>query len=162
MVTESPEKTLEQLFDYYVGRNFVTKEYQENQLAKRVASIVNSLDLQLPFREERIGSEDYSVTFPLVQTIPDVGVSKLIKPLYLGQDEPNKIYTHGDGWIAKIGRLSRLGFLPNQVLFTIKMPDSAYERRVSAARSIEKELKSLGILVVDYVEKDKIVEFASS
>ncbi|OVE49428.1 DUF3037 domain-containing protein [Chromobacterium violaceum] len=162
LVTESPEKTLNQLFDYYVGRNFVTKEYQETQLAKRVASIVNSLDLKLPFREDKIGSQDYAVTFPLVQTIPNFGVAKLIKPLYLGQDEPNKIYTHGDGWIAKISRLHKLGFLPSQVLFTIKMPDGAHERRIAAAKSIEKELKNLGVYVVDSLEKDKIVEFASS
>ncbi|MGR2664300.1 DUF3037 domain-containing protein [Chromobacterium haemolyticum] len=162
LVTDSPEVTLNQLFDYYVGRNFVTKEYQEIQLARRVASIVNSLDLELPFREERIGSQDYSVSFPLVQKSLDVGFSKLIKPLYLGQDEPNKIYTHGDGWIAKISRLYKLGFLPDQVLFTVKMPDPSFVRRVDAAKNIEKELLNLGVSVVNYVDKEKIVEFASS
>lgn len=162
VMAESPEAMLEQLFDHYVGRKFATKEYQETQLARRVAGIVNSLKLELPFKEERIGTEDYPVVFPLVQKDHDGDVQKLIKPLFLGQDEPGKIYTHGDLWLSRIRRLKMLKALPAETLFAVEPPDVRYERRIDAANAIKKELVDLGIKVVSVLDQVKIQEFAAS
>lgn len=162
IMVDSPAQAVDQLFEHYVSRKFANKEYQETILAKRVAGLVNSLDLTIPFREERLGTEDYAVTFPLVQSTKDGEALKLIKPLFLGQEEPNKIYQHGDGWLAKIRRLRSLKALPALVLFAIKQPDDAYPRRVEAAYNIQKELLTLGIQVIDTSEQDKLLSFAAS
>lgn len=162
IMAESPEEILDVLFDHYVGRKFVTKEYQETKLARRVAGIVNSLKLELPFREEKLGPNEYPVSFPLVQKDHEGEVMKLIKPLYLGQDEPNKIYTHGELWIAKVRRLKTLRLLPTDALFAVESPNGKYEKRVEAANSIVTELSELGVKVVNANAMDEIQEFAAS
>lgn len=162
IMVDIPEVAIEQLFDYYVGRNFVTKEYQEEVITKRVSSIINALDLDIPFREERIGNEDFSVKFPLVQLEKSGAPLKLIKPLFLGHDEPSKIYNHGDGWIAKLRRLRMLRVLPKRMLFTLTHPDPSYERRAAAAYNIKQELALMDIEVIDTNDEKKIIDFAAT
>lgn len=162
IMTESPQAAVEQLFGHYVGRNFATKEYQETKVAKRVARIVNSLNLHAPFKEERLGNDDYAVSFPLVQHNEEGRPHKAIKPLFLGQDEPNKIYLHGDSWLAKIRRLRSLNALPGRMLFAIHSPDSAFDRRLAAADSIKKELKAMNAEVIEVGDEDRLIAFATA
>lgn len=162
VMVDTPEAALDQLFDYYVGRNFVTKEYQEEVITKRVARIIHALDLEAPFKEERIGNDDYSVKFPLVQLEESGEPLKLIKPLYLGHDEPNKIYTHGDSWLAKLRRLRLLRVLPERVLFALTHPDPSHERRAEAAYNIKQELASLDIEVIEARDENRLIAFAAT
>lgn len=162
ILVDEPKQAVDELFDYYIGRNFVTKAYQEALLEKKVCRLVNSLALSTPFREERIGNEDYTVKFPLVQMDDNGMPSKLIKPLFLAHDEPNKIYTHGDSWLAKIRRLRHLSALPSRILFAIQPPDDRSERRLDAFNAISGELTQLGVRVVDSRDNAEIQGFASA
>lgn len=159
-LVDSPAVALDQFFDYYVGRNFVTKEYQEEVITRRVANLLNSLDLTLPFKEEKLGTTDYSVKFPLVQLNEDGIAKKLIKPLFLGQTEPNKIYDHGDRWLAKLARLRKMKALPERAMFALTYPESHFERRLEAAFTIKQELSGLDIEVIEAREEHKLKAFA--
>ena len=122
LVADAPS-TLKKLFLHHVNHDFVTQEYKENQLGKRVQAIVSSLQLEHPFKQDKLGSEDFSVNFPLIQRVGGEA-TKLIKPFYLGQDDPQRIYQHADPWFMKLRRLKERGQLPNRVLFTVEGPGS--------------------------------------
>lgn len=86
-LVEAPEEALDQLFAYYVEHDFVTPEYQERVVTKRVRALINSLKLAHPFKPWEIGNPEYAdVKFPLVQHDED-RVLKAIKPFFLAQDE---------------------------------------------------------------------------
>lgn len=100
VLAESPQNELDRLYRHYVDRNFATREYAETEMAKRLGTLLKSLDLQTPFKPLRIGDDQIHATFPLVQQRGDE-ILKVIKPLNLNKAEPNAIYDHGDAWIQR-------------------------------------------------------------
>ena len=114
-MAEDPEKVVEHLFQFYVERSFVTPEYKEVMMEKRIRNLVSGLKLVNPFRAEKIGDEIAHAQFPLVQMDNHIPV-KVIKPFFLGQDSPSKIISHGGLWVDKIRRLKRRNLIPEAAL----------------------------------------------
>lgn len=161
LLVENPAKALQQLFRRYVEHDFITPEYKENQLVKRVQHLVTQLKLEHPFRRGKVEAVGIEVTFPLLQTI-DNQVTKVIKPFFLGQDEPNKIYNHGDKWLGQLRRLHEHDKLPARVLFTVEGP-SGNDRKDYRKRAFEEICKGLTDFaeVVSTTQEQEVIRFAT-
>ncbi|NTV10977.1 MAG: DUF3037 domain-containing protein, partial [Zoogloea sp.] len=83
VLADDPAVTLKTVFEHYVGRNFVTREYQERLMENGIARLL--YHARLPFGPDKIGNEDFMVRFPFVRKVENQVVS-LIKPLFLAQD----------------------------------------------------------------------------
>ena len=161
LLAEAPEKELERLFDHYVDRAFATPEYVETAMAKRLTALLKGLDLQAPFRAEKIGDDVVHAKFPLVQR-RGAQFRKVIKPFNLTQAEPNGIFDHGDAWVQKMRRLRDRNLLPADVLFAVAGPRPTDTKRYAAFREICVELERLDVLTVEEASKNRIVEFAQA
>lgn len=161
-LVDSPEEALEQLFAYYVEHDFATPEHQERMVMKRVRALVNSLKLDRPFKPRDIGDPDYiHVKFPLVQADND-HVLKAIKPFFLAQDEPNKILTHGGGWVDRIKRLRNRKLLPDAVLFAVEGPSASAGSCYEAYEEICAELRGYDVQVIPATQDQQIRAFATA
>ncbi len=161
LLAEEPEKELMRLFDHYVDRAFATPEYVETAMVRRLSALLKGLDLQAPFRAEKIGDDVVHAKFPLVQR-RGVQFRKVIKPFNLNQPEPNGIFDHGDAWVQKMRRLRDRNLLPAEVLFAVAGPRSTDTKRYAAFREICTELERLDVLTVEEAAKNRIVEFAEA
>ncbi|KRG38551.1 hypothetical protein ARC78_15570 [Stenotrophomonas pictorum JCM 9942] len=163
ILSESPEVTLKQLYDRFIERDFATKEYHEQILTKGVGKILSTARLKTYFDDRAVGDDTYNVKFPFVSTNPDVP-QVVIKPLFLGHDEPNKIFEHGGTWVHRIARLKKHGLMPRHTLFAIDEPDAtagtAITKRIKAAREIRNELQDLDVQIVMSDDKNGLLSFA--
>ncbi len=164
---EEPEKMLEQLFRYYVEREFSTHEYRDTVVLRRVKSLVDSLKLDRPFKAALLGDEFVSAHFPLVQfalTRDNKELAdKIIKPFALNHDEPSKIVQHGAIWADRIKRLRKQPeFMAKHILFAVEGPSSGQSSKCKIAfDSISEELSEL-VTVVPSTDRNLIAEFARS
>ena len=158
VLTNDPDQKLKELFAFYVERNFVTKKYQEELLEHDVRELLFQANIGDRFERERLGDENYHVTFPFVHHDDNQPV-KVIKPLHLGHKEPTRIYEHGAAWIYRINKLKGRFIEPDLVLFTLAGPEKDENRR-AAFHDIEKELQATGVRTVDCDNKNVITEFA--
>jgi len=149
---------VEALFEYYVERNFVTREYQEKLLERGVRGWLREARLQDQFLPTRIGNDEYHAQFPFVALQDEVPV-KVIKPLNLGYPDASKIIDHGGQWLVRVNALKKRQLLPARVLFAVEAPveDTARGR---AAREITDALEDTGVRVVPYRERQQVIEFA--
>lgn len=162
VLADDPKAKLIELFEHYVERAFVTKAYQERLLENNVRRLLFRADtaIGLQYRQEKVGAPDFIVNFPFVRTI-DNRIDSIIKPLYLAQDDPTRVLTHGGQWVDKIQRLSRRGALPNAVLFPVASPP-ADSPSFAAAQEIRDDLMRLGMLVADADDGAAILAFADA
>jgi hypothetical protein len=159
-MAESPSDIVKKLFAYYVERNFVTPEYREQILERRIRTLVQSLRLPKPFKALELGDEFAAAHFPLVQQVNSIPV-KAIKPFFLGQSDPSKIISHGGFWVDRIRRMRSRNLLPPAVLFAVDGPPREDEKRVLAFNEICEDLRNLDIVTVPSQAEHAIVEFAT-
>lgn len=156
----NPRLKLKDLFDHYVERQFAQeKEYQEVIMRERLATLLRDHQLEQFYKPKRVGNQDYHVNMPFVYEVSAGNQTKAIKPLHLDKKEPTDIYRHGDHWISAIMRLKRINHLPDELLFTVKMPRSN-QKREAAAREISQELERLDVRTVSFADRHEILEFA--
>jgi len=160
LLTEDPGVDLERLFARYVQRDGAElQQRREELLARAVRGVLNQSKLGAVFALEEIGDEDFHVKFPFVHEREGRAVAA-IKPLDLAQDEPQKIYEHGDLWTQRLARLRRMGVLPDGLLIPADRPPPNDARRAKAFRDIESELRGLGAQITLPSAADEIVAFA--
>lgn len=159
LLTPEPATALQQQFQRYVHRDFVTPEYMEGTMTKRLQSLLAGLSLPAPFKAAPIGDGQIHTEFPLVQRRHDQ-ITKVIKPLNLAQSKPNQIFDHGDVWLQKVRRLRKRNLLPPDVLFAVAAPPEAEVLRFGAYREICIELQQSEVLVAEQHNDRKIVAFA--
>ena len=161
LLTPAPAPELDQLFEHYVNRAFATPEYVEHILTKRIQVLLAGLQLTAPFKIERIGDEQIHASFPLVQRRDD-HLAKVIKPFDLSQDEPNRIFDHGDVWLQKVRRLRKRNLLPADVLFAVAAPPATDTKRFMAYSEICDELRQANVQVVAQSDEPLILAFATA
>ena len=159
VLAEDPKAKLLQLFEHYVERNFVTKEYQERLLENNVRKLLAHAQLGPKYQREKIGNDDFSVNFPFVRMV-EGKPERIIKPLYLAQSDTNKILTHGGQWVDKVRRLRNRNALPPDVLFPVSEP-AADTKPYHAFQEIRADLLEAGIQVVRAEDEQKIIRFAA-
>ena len=160
VLAQDPKAKLQELYDYYVERNFVTKEYQERLLESSIRKLLWRAQVGESYRQEKIGDADFAVNFPFVR-MRDGQADRIIKPLYLAQADTNKIYTHGGQWVEKIRRLRKHKALPESVLLPVTAP-ALQTRAHRAFAEIQDELLAQDVQVVTTADEQLILEFAQS
>lgn len=148
ITTNNVAEEMEVLFDHYVNHSFATKEYQEKVLERQLGRLLYNSNLKQRYSEQRLGSSEYDVRFPFVLMEDQVAV-QAIKPVFLGQPEPNKIYEHGDAWVAKVRRLNAAGRLAKDTLIIAEPPAPGASKLQKAYREMTGELATYeGVRVV--------------
>jgi hypothetical protein len=152
------KQKVQELFEYYVERNFATKEYQEKILERGVRGWLRTANLLDQFHPGRVGNDEYHAQFPFVagsDNCPD----KIIKPLNLGYPEAARVIDHGGQWIVRINALKKRDLLPRNVLFAVSGPDDSTSCG-KAKREVVGELEDAGVIVVPYGQVEPIINFA--
>lgn len=158
VLAEDMGATLEELYGFYVERNFVTREYQEAVLERGLRRWLYQARIVDRFSRQEVGDEEYHVSFPFVERRGEQPV-KAIKPLHLAHNQPSKILDHGGQWLFRMGQLKRRNLLPERMLFAVQGPtaDGARER---AFWEIVDSLRGTGAEVLPYADKEHILQFA--
>ena len=159
VLADDPKVKLGQLFDHYVERNFVTKEYQERLLENTVRRMLFRAQVGAEYRREKIGGTDFAVNFPFVH-MQDGKAQRIIKPLHLAQGDTTKILTHGGQWVDKVRRLRKRNALPTDVLFPVTAP-VANTKPYEAFQEIRDELLEARVRVVPANDESQILQFAA-
>ncbi len=158
VLAENPKEKLGQLFDHYIERNFVTKEYQERLLENTVRKLLFRAQVGLQYQREKIGTPDFAVNFPFVLML-DGKAQRIIKPLHLAQGDTTKILTHGGQWVDKVRRLRKRNALPEDVLFPVTAPQND-SKAYDAFMEIRDDLVSARVQVVAANDESSILRFA--
>lgn len=158
VLAENPKEKLGQLFDHYIERNFVTREYQERLLENTVRKLLFRAHVGARYQREKIGTLDFTVNFPFV-LMADGRAQRVIKPLHLAQGDTTKILTHGGQWVDKIRRLRKRDALPDDVLFPVTAPQ-ANTKAYDAFTEIRDDLIGAQVQVVPANDEDTILQFA--
>lgn len=158
-LADDPRAKLNALFDHYVERNFVTKEYQERLLENSVRKLLFRAKVGNEYRQEKIGNDDFAVNFPFVH-MTDGKAERIIKPLYLDQGDSTKILTHGGQWVDKVRRLRKRNALPDQVLFPVTAP-TPNSKQFDAFEEIRDDLQKASVQVVPANDDSQILQFVT-
>ena len=156
-LADDPKAKLNALFDHYVERNFVTKEYQERLLESTVRKLLFHAKVGSEYRQEKIGNDDFAVNFPFVH-MTDGKADRIIKPLHLDQADSTKILTHGGQWVDKVRRLRKRNALPDDVLFPVNAP-LPNSKQFGAFEEIRDDLQKASIQVVPANDDNLILQF---
>jgi len=158
VLTDDPGKTMVELYDHYVERNFATKQYQEKLLERDVQKILRQHDLAKIYSKQDLSNPAYHVSFPFVKMVND-RATRIIKPLYLAHEDPTRLYDHGMAWVTKIQKLALEKLLPDAVLFAVEPPDQNKQEQFETFNQVKKKLEN-DVLVINYSNKEKLLEFA--
>ncbi|HJW04646.1 MAG TPA: DUF3037 domain-containing protein [Azospira sp.] len=159
VLADNPKEKLVQLFDHYIERNFVTKEYQERLLESTVRKLLFRGQMGTQYRPEKIGTPDFTVNFPFV-LMADGKAQRIIKPLYLAQGDTTKILNHGGQWVDKVRRLRKRNALPKDVLFPVTAPQTD-TKAYDAFTEIRDDLVTIDVQVVPANDENGILRFAT-
>lgn len=157
-LADDPQAKLDGLFDHYIERNFVTREYQERLLETMVRKLLVGRQLGAAYRAEKVGNPEFTVNFPFVHR-HEGRADRIIKPLYLAQDDSTKLLTHGGQWVDKVRRLRKRDALPKAVLFPVKAP-APDTKPYQAFEEIREDLQATGVTVVAANDEESILQFA--
>ena len=159
VLATDPKAKLEELFDHYVERNFVTKAYQERLLENSVRRMLYRADTVIgtQYQQAKVGSEDFIVNFPFVRRTGQE-IDRIIKPLFLAQDDPTRVLTHGGQWVDKVKRLRKRCVLPRHVLFPIAPPPEG-SKAYPAYQEIRGDLLSEDVAVLLADDEASVIAF---
>ena len=164
ILAHNETETLNQLFLQYVEHDIGFAESRQEALDKRVEGLIKRLPLINQFTEQFVGDDTFKVKFKLVQKEQINLAKKIIKPIYLGDDDTTMLYERGDRWVGRLNRLWQFNILtPNdKILFAIQEPTNKNNKQISAIKDITKRLVDLNGIVINQEEKEKIAEFAKN
>ncbi|KZM47618.1 DUF3037 domain-containing protein [Labrenzia sp. OB1] len=160
-VKNSLQHLCEILYEKYVGRDFVTKEYREQWMEKNIRTIL--LQNQMPeFTKQRVNTPLFPIDLPLVYK--NLGELYIIKPLAFDQDSPARMFDHGQRWNARIRALLDTSTLKeSNILVPVEGPVEIASRELKKTyRYVTKELRQLQIPIVNFEDTQEIVKFAEN
>jgi len=158
VLADDPKRKVEELFSYYVERNFVTKKYRETVLETELKHSLRKSQLLQCYEKRKLGDHDFSVSIPFTEM--NVAKPRLIKPLSLGQETATKILEHSNSWHFRIAELKRRDFIDvDKVLFATEGPGDGQLGKTY--RESQEMLAELGVHVVNFDQKEEILEFAA-
>lgn len=152
---------VDRLFQYYVERNFSSQKQREQQLEYRLRKMLQAADLADRFHAQKVGTENFPVHFPFVETKGDKPV-KAIRPLDFGMEQPKLILEKAAMWEFRLNRLRNLRCLPEKVLFATSVPDRRDRNRNEAFAEAREMLVGTESNVILADEQEKLLDFARS
>lgn len=159
MISDSPQLALEQLFDRFIGRDFKdAKEYREHQMVRALKKELSNT-LNIRYKEQSLDTGFGSFKLPLVAN--EANTLKAIKPLAFDQKTALALAEHGDRWISRIKHLLHAKAIKeDNFLFAIENPKRTNDDFNAAFKTIKSSMEDLGVKVIPYAKKDKILSFA--
>ena len=91
----------------------------------------------------------------------DGKAERVIKPLYMAQNDSTKILTHGGQWVDKVRRLRKRNALPANVLFPVTAPTMNSKQQYEAFEEISEDLLAAKVQVVAANDENRILQFAA-
>lgn len=160
ILAEDPAKKLDELYDYFVGRDFVTKEYREQVMVRSLRGGLRKHVSDVHFVQKELSGElSTAITMPLVATIGNY--LKVIKPLAFNHVKPMSLLEHGEKWIGRAKRLlNNETVQPQNMLFTVEKPTNCKNDLQAAYLEVEREMLNLGVNVLPFADKPSIYQFA--
>lgn len=160
VLADEPQAKLNELFIYYVERNFVGRVYQERLLEDSVRRMLLNGNSRIgaQYSQGKVGTADFIVNFPFVCKTDEV-VDSIIKPLNLVQEDSTKVLNHGGWWVDKVRRLRTRDALPKKVLFPLAAPNQD-SKAFQAYQEIRHELIEAGVEVTLATDERSILTFA--
>lgn len=158
LATDEAEQ-LQHLFHYYVHHSFA-KNQPEEAFTHQIVEMVKSFRLPQPFHEAKIGNDDYHIVLPLVQK-QDNTVQKIIKPIYLGQEDAAAIYQKADNWIARFKRLRDFGWINKKtaILLPYQPPQHGTASQEKAVNHVLQDFKQHNISIAHQEDIPRIQQF---
>jgi hypothetical protein len=160
VLAERPQEQVGELFKRYIEHGFVTPEYIERALERRVSGWLRADKLDRRFREGVIGNDAFKVRFPFVAR-DAAGATRVIKPLALTQFDSVRILEHGGPWIQRLHNLRKRDLLPEQILFVYDGDAAEDTQRGEARRDVLSELKALTVQTLPIAESPAVLAFAA-
>jgi len=160
VLANDPEKKLEQLFSFYVERDFVTPEYIEQRLETKLRGILTEACLREKYQEAKVEHGAFHARFPFAHKNEAGVVTKAMKALHLGHKDPAIAYDHGWAWVGKMHQLKKHGALPNQVLIATQGPSDGNPEAVAVYQEIKDNFTRLEIEIAPLTDTAAIREFA--
>lgn len=160
VLTNDPEMKLEELFGFYVERDFVTPEYIEQRLEKRLRGILVEAHLREKYHEKKIEYGAFQARFPFVHLNEQGVATKAMKALHLAHKDPANAYDHGWAWVGKIRQLRKSEALPDAVLIAAEGPDETNPDAVAIYQEIKRDFERLDVNLVPLSDAQAIREFA--
>ncbi len=158
VLTTHPDTKLDDLFAYYVERQFAQHgEYHEAVMTRRLTQIFKTARIINQYHERRFGNDQYHVTIPFVRQIGD-RADRAIKPLDLNKQDSTRIIEYGDKWQRRIERLRDLHSFPEHMLFVVRQPTVV--RHQKAAMEVRRELEALQVNTLTDNDRDAVLRFA--
>ena len=160
---ESEKKELDRLFSYYAEHSFA-KDQREEILTKNIQKMIREIQTPFPFVQVKVGDDnEYYANFPLVQK-QEERIRKIIKPLYLGQDNSSEIIQKSDKWISVINRLRDFSSIEEdtKIMFPFESAQDQTERQKKAFELIIRDARKAQIELVNKDDIAKIKRFALS
>ncbi|MBY3025439.1 DUF3037 domain-containing protein [Rhizobium leguminosarum] len=153
-MTDDPKGKLDDLFSYYVRRNFAGAVYREGLLEKQVRALFKLRDIGQNFKPMAFSDGLYSAKFPFVEVVEDKPL-KVLKPIYLGQDDPTRILDHGNKWLFTIQRLKDK--LPPDVVVAVEGPNDSSKRKQAFREAVDL-FRANDIKVVDAQNESELID----
>lgn len=160
ILTNDPAQTLDELFNFYVGRDFVTPDYAEKILDRQMSQLLIGANLRDQYKTIDILGGAVKARFPFAHKDPLGKVAKAIKPLHLGHADPAKAYEHGWTWVGKFRQLEKHGALPDKVLIAAQGPQQENREAHEVIEDIRNNLMDLGVKFTNIADTAQIREFA--
>jgi hypothetical protein len=158
IVCDNPQLVLEKLYNRYVARDFLTKEYREQAMVKAIRNQFNHKKLTVKYHQKKIAKDLREVNLPLVAEIGNT--IRVIKPLAFNQKKTTQIIEHGEAWVNRFKWLINENLvIPERVLLPVEGP--AKKGKLDLAfKEVINEIKELDVNIVDFKNEEKIIQFA--
>ena len=161
LLTDNPETELAALYETFIHRDFVTKKYKEQLMGAALRKQINHKNLAYKYKEKKLKANVREVTIPLAADTND-GL-RLIKPLAFRQTRATQLFEHGETWYNRIYSLIEDGVVEvDNVLLPIDMAKAIKGEKREALEAVKELFKRKGINLVNYAEREKIVDFAGA
>lgn len=160
LVTTETESIVDTLYNRYVARDFLTKEYREQAMVKAIRNQINQKDFLVQYHQKKIATELREVNLPLVAEVGEK--LRVIKPMAFNQQKTTQLIEHGETWINRFKWLiSDYKLDADRVLLAVEGPSSDGKLKM-AFKEVISEIKRLDVKVVDFEERKKILQFAAA
>ena len=145
------QKKCEELFDYYVNRNFAeSKLTAEQRLENQFSKTLTSWKLKSKFQPGPLGNKLYQFRVPFRH-------QKLsIRTVVLDRDTSSEIYECWDNWICRINRLRTIAKVDTPILFPVRLPATSSQNYHVAQEAIKDWNSKKGILACTIDDEEQI------
>jgi hypothetical protein len=156
LFSENVDVTLDELFEHYVKRSFVHHENFEQEMQKRIETLLQENHLNNRFKNGSIGGK-YKVRFPFINEENN----KVIKPIHFQHTDSNDIFKHGLQWITNVQQLNREKIIkPENVLFTYRAPNENQGILFEAFCDVKELIEDAGISMAHIEQSQSILNFS--